>query len=161
MPDRMTKAQRSYCMSQIKCSGTRPELILKALIETTGAKHVYQPKGILGKPDFLFDDEQILVFLHGDFWHGWQFRKLRKRLKGYWLEKIIRNRKRDKRNCHLLIASGWQVVTLWEHQVYETPKRCIEVINVALMRARDRKHASTSVLHLKHKNAPGNQARWS
>lgn len=161
MPDRMTKAQRSYCMSQIKCSGTRPELILKALIDIDGAKHVYQPKGILGKPDFLFDDEQALVFLHGDFWHGWQFGKLQKRLKGYWLEKIIRNRKRDKRNRQRLMACGWIVVTLWEHQVYETPMRCIEMISSALIQARNRKRVCSSVLHLKHKIVHGSRSHWS
>jgi DNA mismatch endonuclease (patch repair protein) len=52
------------------------------------------------------------------FWHGYHFRKLKKRLpKKYWQEKIERNKRRDRTNKLKLERNGWKVLRIWEHEV--------------------------------------------
>lgn len=137
MSDRMTKQQRSYCMSRIRSTNTTPEKILASLLKRAQVKFSQHISNLPGKPDFLFREERIAVFVHGDFWHGWQFPKLRKRLKpGYWLEKITRNRKRDRQHCRRLKKLGWHVIRIWEHELLADPGKCITKI-LALLKERE------------------------
>ena len=50
MVDNLTKSQRSWVISQIKNSRTKPELRLRKPLKILN--FVYQPKGIYGRPEF-------------------------------------------------------------------------------------------------------------
>ncbi len=74
------------------------------------------------------------VFIDGDFWHGYQFSKNKKRLpKKYWQDKIEGNIKRDKYNRSKLKKEGWKVLRIWEHEVLknfeETLNRIINFVD--------------------------------
>jgi DNA mismatch endonuclease (patch repair protein) len=60
---------------------------------------------------------RTVFFVHGCFWHGHAgcryFVKPKTRTK-FWLEKIGRNRLRDKRNYCKLLTEGWNIVVIWE-----------------------------------------------
>ena len=72
--DKISEKRRSENMSKIRSSGTKFEKDFITELE----KHIKEPfvlndKKIKGKPDIVFMDKKVLVFLDSDFWHGWQF----------------------------------------------------------------------------------------
>jgi DNA mismatch endonuclease (patch repair protein) len=115
MPDILTKKQRSYCMSRIRGSKTKPELKFKKIMEIMGFQ--YQPR-IYGKPDFANKKEKIAMFIDGCFWHGCQKHfSMPKNNRKFWENKIKRNMQRDKTVNLQLRKAGWRVIRIWEHKV--------------------------------------------
>jgi DNA mismatch endonuclease (patch repair protein) len=70
-----------------------------------------------GRPDIVFQQERLVVFVDGDFWHGYRYPAWKSRLSPYWRSKIERNRTRDRRNHATLRRRGWRVIRVWEHQI--------------------------------------------
>jgi DNA mismatch endonuclease (patch repair protein) len=87
----------------------------------------------------VFSPARVVVFIDGDFWHGWRFPTWCRRLSPFWKAKIERNRKRDLRNFGKLRRAGWKVVRIWEHQVATDPEACVDRIGQALLHAKKRK----------------------
>ena len=128
MPDKITKEQRSYIMSQIRGTKTKPELIVKDSID--GRKLRYQPKGIPERPDFANKTKRIAVFIDGCFWHKCpRCYKPPKSNKKYWKAKIERNTNRDKDVNRKMRKDGWTVLRFWEHQVKKNPAQVAKRIN--------------------------------
>ena len=115
MTDVLTKKQRSYNMSMIKSSKTKPELKIKKLLKILGFS--YQPK-IYGRPDFANRKEKIAVFIDGCFWHKCpkHFVKPKSNIK-FWEEKIRKNIERDREVNRKLRKRGWKVIRIWEHKI--------------------------------------------
>ena len=68
--------------------------------------------------DVALPKRKLAIFIDGDFWHGYNFKKLQKRLsEKYWLEKITKNIERDKKNRSKLKRQGWKVLIIWEHEI--------------------------------------------
>lgn len=69
-----------------------------------------------GRPDFVFWEPRIAVFINGCFWHGCTKCGGRpsKSRRNFWGEKVRRNRIRDRRVIAALHGAGWRVITLWE-----------------------------------------------
>jgi DNA mismatch endonuclease, patch repair protein len=141
MADVFTKVMRSEVMSLIRSSGNREtELVMVALFRELGitgwrrgqrlrlaeklkAEKLKAEKGQakIIRPDFLFRQEKIAVFVDGDFWHGHPIRaKIPATRREWWLAKIEGNKKRDRMQNRLLRANGWTVVRIWQHEL--TPK---------------------------------------
>ncbi len=107
-------------MSSIRSKNTKVEILVFRELRKRGVYFQKHYKRALGNPDIALPRKKIAVFIDGDFWHGYQFSKLKKRLpKKYWLEKIERNIKRDRRNRAKLRRDGWKVMRIWEHDVYD------------------------------------------
>ena len=71
-----------------------------------------------GKPDFVFPKNGLIVFVDGCFWHGHTCLKPRDSLKkGFWKDKIERNKERDKLVSKVLRKAGWKVVRVWECEI--------------------------------------------
>lgn len=114
MPDNLTKKQRSYCMSKIRSSHTKPELVLKKCLK--GFKH--NPKKIFGNPDFINWKKKTVIFLDGCFWHKCPECYIEpKSNKKYWLPKLEKNVMRDKETDIAYINAGWKVLRIWEHEL--------------------------------------------
>ena len=77
-------------------------------------KHV---KTLPGTPDVVFLRTKVVVFVDGDFWHGYGFEEEKDRMSLYWREKIARNIERDNRNFVLLRDTGWEVVRVRKHEI--------------------------------------------
>jgi DNA mismatch endonuclease (patch repair protein) len=78
----------------------------------------YQPKGLLGKPDFADRKRKIAVFIDGCFWHGCpRHGHYPKSNAQFWKNKILTNKKRDKRFNLKLKENGWRVIRVWEHEL--------------------------------------------
>ena len=131
MPDKITKTQRSYIMSQIRGARTKPELIVKENID--GRKLRYQPTGIPERPDFANKSKKIALFIDGCFWHKCpRCYKPPKSNKKYWKAKVERNTKRDRYVNRKMKKEGWKVIRFWEHQVKENELHIIKKINELL-----------------------------
>jgi DNA mismatch endonuclease (patch repair protein) len=86
-------------------------------------------KKIIGAPDIALPRKKKAVFVDGDFWHGKNFAKLKRRLpKKYWLSKIEGNIKRDKKNRTKLRREGWSVLRVWESKIDRDPQKSINLI---------------------------------
>ena len=116
MPDVLTKAQRSYNMSRIRRSNTRPELKIRKVMKVLG--FTYQPKGIFGNPDFVNKREKIAVFVDGCFWHGCPVHyKPPEGNREFWERKIRANAERDLKVTEELRKKGYIVIRVWEHDL--------------------------------------------
>ena len=129
--DTVSKKQRSYIMSQIRGTKTKPELIVKRNID--GRKLRYQPKGIPERPDFANKTKKVAVFIDGCFWHKCpRCYKPPKSNKKYWKAKVERNTKRDRHVNRKMRKEGWTVLRFWEHQVKENEFYVLKKINKQL-----------------------------
>ena len=129
--DTVSKRQRSYIMSQIRGTKTKPELIIKE--KTDGRKLRYQPKGIPERPDFANKTKKVAVFIDGCFWHKCpRCYKPPKSNKKYWKAKIERNTKRDRYVNRKMKKDGWTVLRFWEHQVKENESFVIKKLTILL-----------------------------
>ena len=74
---------------------------------------------VLGKPDIVFPNEKIAIFIDGCFWHDCPIcrRPLPKNNSKYWKGKITRNKNRDKNINIELEKQGWLVIRIWEHEI--------------------------------------------
>lgn len=114
-------------------TGTRCERLLAAELRARGFSFSESARAIPGRPDFIFEQERLLIFCDGDFWHGRRWPQLRSTLAegsngDYWVRKIQANRSRDRRHDRLLTEAGWRVLRLWEGDILASPGTCAELI---------------------------------
>jgi DNA mismatch endonuclease, patch repair protein len=80
----------------------------------------------MGRPDVVFARARVAIFLDGCFWHGCKrCRSIPSTNRVFWLNKIRKNRKRDKKVRRMLRAMGWKVMAVWEH---ELRSNCLQVL---------------------------------
>lgn len=117
MPDNLTPEQRRRTMAAVKGSDTSLEQVVDAAFRKRRWRYKRNDTGLPGKPDFVFPKAKVIVFVDGDFWHGWRFPLWRDKLTAYWKQKIERNRRRDRAKFQRLRRLGWMVLRFWGHQV--------------------------------------------
>ena len=161
MTDKMTPAQRHYCMSRIHGKGTKPELKVRQWLWRHGYRYRLNVKSVPGKPDIVMRRYRTAIFVNGCFWHGHFVHfgveslglrvesqlevesgglkvensrccKIPQTNREFWVNKIKRNQERDQQNYQILHDNGWQVIVVWECQL--TSKRIEEtMLRVELM----------------------------
>jgi DNA mismatch endonuclease, patch repair protein len=115
--DVMSPEKRSALMSRIRGKNTGPERLVEGFLRKNGIRFKKHQSTFPGKPDFVLYQKRVVLFVDGDFWHGWRFPLWRGKLKAWWREKIQGNRDRDIRNFKKVRRMGWKVVRIWEHQL--------------------------------------------
>jgi DNA mismatch endonuclease (patch repair protein) len=115
-------------MSRVRSKDTTPELAIRKLAHARGLRYRKHCRWLPGCPDLVFVRSQVVVFVDGDYWHGWRFPAWRDKLGAYWKQKIENNRRRDARNFNQLRKAGWIVIRIWEHQVERDPEGCVSQI---------------------------------
>jgi DNA mismatch endonuclease (patch repair protein) len=105
---------------------TRCEVKLRSVLWRAGARFRKDVASLPGRPDIVFSRAKLAVFCDGDFWHGKDWSKRRKKLAAganapYWVAKIEANRARDRRHTTALEASGWTVLRVWESAIHAAP----------------------------------------
>ncbi|MBI4502883.1 MAG: very short patch repair endonuclease [Gemmatimonadetes bacterium] len=139
MADNLTPTQRSYMMSRVRSTDTTPELVVRKLLHARGLRFRKHCAWLPGRPDLVFVRSRVVVFVDGDYWHGWRFPAWSIRLSTYWKQKIGNNRRRDQGNFQRLRRTGWLVIRVWEHDVEQDPEGCIERIEDAVRRRANRR----------------------
>lgn len=138
----MSPEKRSAVMSKIRGKDTGPERQVAAALAFLDEPWESHVKDLPGRPDFVFRSSKVIVFVDGDFWHGWRFPTWKDKLSVAWEQKIADNRSRDQRNQRKLRRLGWKVVRIWEHQIHRD-------LDAAVARV-------VSVLNSKQKEESGN-----
>ena len=110
----------SKVMSANKAKNTKPELILrKALWKEKLNGYRLNVKDIPGRPDIVYTNRKIAIFVHGCFWHRCPYCNLLlpKNNAEFWEQKFNKNKERDSRKTRQLKKLGWKVLTIWECQI--------------------------------------------
>lgn len=115
--DIMSPEKRSALMARIKGKDTLPEREVSFALSSMGLPWESHARDLPGRPDFVFRDARVALFVDGDFWHGWRFPQWQDKLSEAWELKIAANRARDRRNHRKLRRMGWKVIRIWEHQI--------------------------------------------
>jgi DNA mismatch endonuclease (patch repair protein) len=132
MADNLTPEQRSFMMSCVRSTDTTPELAIRRLAHARGLRFRKHCARLPGRPDLVFVRSRVVVFVDGDYWHGWRFSAWKEKLAPYWREKIEGNRRRDQRNFQQLRRGGWLVIRLWEHDIERDAGSCVDRIEAAV-----------------------------
>ena len=74
------------------------------------------PDDIPGRPDIVFLEERIAVFVNNCFWHRCPMHFAMPRTsQANWNRKVNQNVLRDRCSQARLYRSGWSVLNIWEH----------------------------------------------
>lgn len=106
-------------LKSVRHSGTAPEIALQQAAQSAGLTfEVNAPiPGTRARPDVLFREQRLAVFVDGCFWHGCPEHGTDPiNNSGWWREKLATNKRRDDRIAQQLRDADWDVVRLWEHQ---------------------------------------------
>jgi DNA mismatch endonuclease (patch repair protein) len=142
MADVFSKRKRSEVMSRIRSRGNKDtELALAKLLRRHGIKgwrrHVeirgraallrgpniraarqHRPTSFRVRPDFVFRQARLALFVDGCFWHGCPKHATKpKNNRTFWQRKLMSNRRRDLLVSRTLRSHGWRVLRIWEHEL--------------------------------------------
>lgn len=135
--DIVSKKKRSEMMSGISSKDTVPELTVRRLLHTAGFRFRLHQKALPGCPDLVMRKYNIVVFIHGCFWHrhrGCRYAYNPKTRKEFWDAKFRANVLRDHENMAKLKARGWRVLVIWEcFTKHRSSKEMIKVLRGAIL----------------------------
>ncbi len=129
------RAEVSYRMSRIRSKDTGIEVALRQALTQKGLRYRKNYRAISGSPDVVFVARKVAVFCDSSFWHGRDWRQLRKRLRSnrqFWINKIKGNMARDRRINRELSRAGWTVLRFWEEEIREQQRLCVAKVIKAL-----------------------------
>lgn len=115
--ERYARGTRSYTMSHIHGKDTSIEVLVRRYLFSRGLRFRKNDERYPGHPDVVLPKWHVIVFVNGCFWHmhqGCAKRVMPKSHVEFWTTKLLRNRKRDRRQHAQLRASGWRVIDVWE-----------------------------------------------
>jgi len=84
-----------------------------------------------GKPDIVIKKHNLVIFVDGEFWHGYRWKSKKPRIKAnrqYWIAKIEGNIARDKKNNRMLKKQGFTVLRFWEQDIRKRLDTCLAKI---------------------------------
>lgn len=136
MADIFSKKKRSQVMAAIRSTHNRStEIKLATILRTNKISGWRRHLQIVGRPDFVFKKENVVVFVDGCFWHGCPSHgRNPDSNQDYWITKLARNKRRDRNNARMLKKRGWRVVRFWQHDL-EFESRVVTRLLTALGRA--------------------------
>ena len=119
-------------MSRIRSKNTSLEVNFRKLLWKNGLGRYRIHYNLPGKPDIVYVSKKVAVFIDGDFWHGYNWKKLGKvPPKKYWQGKIEKNIARAEKYNQKLRRDGWTVLRIWEHDIKKNPEKCIRKVKKA------------------------------
>jgi DNA mismatch endonuclease (patch repair protein) len=164
MADVFSKRKRSEVMSRIRSRGNRDtELALARLLRVNhitgwrrhslvrvtveGRKSRVEGKAFPGsrrsslvsrltvRPDFVFRQVRLALFVDGCFWHGCpQHATTPANNRAFWKKKLAGNKRRDALVTRTLRRAGWRVLRIWECELTRNVERILKRISNALNR---------------------------
>jgi DNA mismatch endonuclease, patch repair protein len=115
---------RSANMRANRRTDTKPEMALRRELHRQGYRYRKDYRldlsGARVRPDIAFTGRRVAVFVDGCFWHCCpQHGSQPANNTWYWQPKLARNVERDRAADAALVAAGWSVVRVWEHESLE------------------------------------------
>ena len=132
--DPLTVSERSAVMKRVKSKNTAPETSLRKALWANGNRYRLHAGDLPGKPDIVFRQQRIAVFVDGEFWHGKKLSSERlAEMKPYWRAKIARNMARDVTTNEKLVESGWRVVRVGTKSIDRDLSGVVNVLDQLLL----------------------------
>ena len=118
--DSLTKEHRSWNMSRIRSTDTKPEMIVRSFLHKKGFRFRLHVKTLPGHPDIVLPKHKTVIEIRGCFWHrhpGCKSATTPSSNIEFWQAKFKRNIERDKKNAEELKSLGWRLIVVWECEV--------------------------------------------
>ena len=115
--DRLSSHQRHINMAAIHGKDTKPEMVVRHYLWGHGFRYRLNHPRLPGKPDIVMRKYRTCIFVNGCFWHGHEgcrYCTIPKTNTKFWVNKVRRNKERDLKVQHELVAMGWHSITIWE-----------------------------------------------
>lgn len=95
------------------------EVRFRRALWAEGARGFRRGEHLPGRPDVVFPAVRLAVFVHGCYWHRCPTCALREPRANaeFWRAKFEANLARDRAVESALRESGWNVATVWEHDL--------------------------------------------
>ena len=115
MTDVFTPSKRSEVMSLIRSAGNKEtELTFAKVLRRCRISGWRRGAAVFGKPDFVFREGRVAVFIDGCFWHHCpRHGTIPKTRRKYWKQKLLRNIERAREVNRELRRGGWKVLRIW------------------------------------------------
>ncbi|NVM64782.1 DNA mismatch endonuclease (patch repair protein) [Mucilaginibacter sp. SG538B] len=126
-----TTSNRSNLMKKIRSKENKAETKLRISLWNQGIRYRKNYKKLPGSPDIVINKSKVVVFVDGEFWHGYKWEEKKKKIKdnrGFWIPKIERNIQRDNENNLALTQLGYTVIRFWENQIKRDLEGCIAIV---------------------------------
>lgn len=131
--DNLSPEIRRKNMQNIRSTNTKIEILIRRELFKIGLRFRKNVSKIEGKPDIVFPKQKVAVFLDSCFWHSCPYHSnIPDTNKPYWINKLKRNKKRDKEVNKKLKKDGWKVLRFWEHSIKKNIKGVVEKIELAV-----------------------------
>jgi len=117
-------------MAAIHGKDTKPEMMVRRYLWGRGFRYRLNHPRLPGRPDLVLRRYRTCIFVNGCFWHGHLVEdegvkgmkssaccKIPKSNTPFWVQKIRRNRERDREVQQKLARMGWHSITIWECQL--------------------------------------------
>ena len=126
-----SSAAASATMRANRRRDTAPELLLRSALHRKGWRFRVDMRieaaGRHVRPDILFTNKRVAVFVDGCFWHCCHEHGVFPRSNAsYWQSKLRRNVERDLADNFALQSAGWKVVRIWEHETLPDAVSAVE-----------------------------------
>lgn len=115
--DSLSKEHRSWNMSRIRSTNTKPEMLVRSFLHRNGFRFRLHVKDLPGHPDIVLPKYKTVIEVRGCFWHrhrGCKYATTPSSNTEFWQTKFNQNIKRDRNHAKELNALGWNVIVIWE-----------------------------------------------
>lgn len=126
-----TTPQRSKIMSKIRGKNTKPEMAFRRALYAAGYRYRVDYKKLIGKPDIALKKYKTVIFIDGEYWHGYNWKERKPKIKTnreFWIAKIERNMQRDKEVNQELEHLGYTIFRFWEGEIKKDLDRCLREV---------------------------------
>jgi DNA mismatch endonuclease (patch repair protein) len=111
---------------------SRPEVNLRRALHEKGLRYRKNASVATSigrvRPDIVFPRQMVAVFVDGCFWHSCPMHgNMPGKNRDYWEPKLRQNRERDRQVSDALIADGWAVIRVWEHEPLASAASVVEI----------------------------------
>lgn len=106
------------------------ERAIRSFLHRAGRRFRIHYRGISGTTrtiDIAFPRLRLAVFCDGCFWHGCPLHATQPKTNvEWWRQKLDANMTRDRDTDARLLAAGWSVLRVWEHEAIEDAVAAVE-----------------------------------
>lgn len=128
-----TTSKRSYNMSKIRSRNSKPELILRKALWSKHIRFRLHESSLPGTPDIVIKKYKLAIFVDGEFWHGFDWKRNKERIKSnrlFWIPKIERNMQKDIRVNKALRDMDYVVFRFWTQDILKSLPKVINQIEL-------------------------------
>ena len=138
MTDIISQEHRSWNMSRITGKNTKPELRLRSILHRAGYRFRLHVSSLPGRPDVVLPKYRTVIFVNGCFWHrhqGCSKCYTPSSRTEFWTAKFEATIARDIKKSAELRKRGWNVLTVWECEIQESPSSVLDRITTSVAEA--------------------------